>query len=83
MRVLNSAELAQYRLNATDYVIAEERSLSAMDTLGWSRSQYEAFRTDINYRCSIHTSSPSKMMPCMREIAIRHNAPQALIDTFQ
>jgi len=83
MRILTPVELGQYRLNMTDYVTAEKRSLLAMEILGWTRNQYEAFLAEIDYRCSIYTGSPSKMMPCMREIATKHQAPQALIDTFQ
>ncbi|WP_462379556.1 COG3904 family protein [Pseudomonas sp. Marseille-QA0892] len=82
MKVLSVAELGSYRLNQRDFVIDEQEAITNMDVTGWDRQQYETFRTELNYRCSIYIGQMERMRPCIREIARKHHAPAELVEYF-
>lgn len=82
IKILSEAELKKYRLNQKDYVEAENITNELMQYIGWSREQYEAFTSDLNYHCTIHTGKMKEMRACIQRIAIKHNTPTELIEKF-
>lgn len=82
MKILSHSELESYRLNKNDFVAEEQSAAQNMRSMGWSREQYESFMADLTYRCTIYTGNPQKMQPCIRDVAINHNASPEIIESL-
>lgn len=72
MRMLTRDEMAEYRLSSADYAYQENKTLDMMKSLGKTREEYEAFRTDLNYSCSIFRGMSDEMITCIDKVARRH-----------
>mgnify|MGYP000876579140 CR=1 FL=1 len=72
MRILTRQELEAYRLTGLDYVVREQRAQQMADEHGISREAYEAFRQELNHKCTIFTGLPEPMLLCVTQVAARH-----------
>ena len=72
MRNLTRQELEAYRLNGLDYVVREQRAQQMAEEHGISREAYEAFRQELNHKCTIFTGLPEPMLLCVSQVAERH-----------
>lgn|GEM_PF-6004569 len=55
-----------------DYVVREQRAQQIADEHGISREAYEAFRQELNHKCTIFTGMPEPMLLCVTQVAERH-----------
>lgn len=72
MRILTDNEMQNYRLNIKDYAAQEADTVRMMEIYGKTRSEYEAFRQDLNYNCEVFMGSHEGFARCSREVSRRH-----------